>query len=181
MRLRVDRHGGGGERANRQPPSPFFWKHKGAEFCHKFWFYNSYFFATQCCRPLIFQTINSGRSNNLSFKFPRFTMSGCFIFNFKPILTPPPPYTQNTQAWSDLNVLLSSNGLVGGFTMVSSVEEDELIDLVQLDKVVQVQVQGLYPVLLHTQQPLQRAMELGLCHKLKFSNPYIFATQCCRP
>ena len=33
------------------------------------------FFATQCCRPLVFQTMNSVRSNNLSLKYQRFSPS----------------------------------------------------------------------------------------------------------
>ena len=32
---------------------------KELSFCHKLWFWNLYFCATRCCRPLIFQTMNS--------------------------------------------------------------------------------------------------------------------------
>ena len=39
-------------------------------------FYNLFIFATQCSRPLIFQTINSARAYNLSLKYLRFTPSG---------------------------------------------------------------------------------------------------------
>ena len=34
-------------------------------------------FSTQCWWPMIFQTMNSVRSNNISFKSPRFKPSGC--------------------------------------------------------------------------------------------------------
>ena len=34
-------------------------------------------FATQCRRPKIFQTMIYIRSNNLSLKYKRFTLSGC--------------------------------------------------------------------------------------------------------
>ena len=38
---------------------------KELSLCHKLWFSNFYIFATKCCRPLIFQTINSARASNL--------------------------------------------------------------------------------------------------------------------
>ena len=38
---------------------------------------NPYIFATQCCITLIFQTMSSVRSNNLSLKYQRLTLSGC--------------------------------------------------------------------------------------------------------
>ena len=50
---------------------------KELSFCHKLWFSNSYNLATHSPRPLIFQTINSVRSNSLSLKYQRFTPSGC--------------------------------------------------------------------------------------------------------
>ena len=50
---------------------------KELSFCHKLRFSNSCNFATHFPRPLIFQTINSGRSNSLSLKYQRFTPSGC--------------------------------------------------------------------------------------------------------
>ena len=50
---------------------------KELSFCHKLWFSNSYNLATHSLRPLIFQTINSLRSNSLSLKYQRFTPSGC--------------------------------------------------------------------------------------------------------
>ena len=50
---------------------------KELSLCHKLWFYNPYIFSTQSCKPLIFQTINSVRSINLSLKYQRFTPSGC--------------------------------------------------------------------------------------------------------
>ena len=34
-------------------------------------------FAIRCCRPFIFQTINSVRINNLSLKYSWFTPPGC--------------------------------------------------------------------------------------------------------
>ena len=53
---------------------------KELSFCHKLWFSNSYLaknnLATHSLRPLIFQTINSVRSNSLSLKYQRFTSSG---------------------------------------------------------------------------------------------------------
>ena len=39
--------------------------------------FNPYIAATQCRRPLIFQTMNSAKSNNLSLKYKRFTLSDC--------------------------------------------------------------------------------------------------------
>ena len=50
---------------------------KGTEFFHKLYFSNLYIFATQCRRPLIFQTMNSVRPNNLSLKYQRFTYIDC--------------------------------------------------------------------------------------------------------
>ena len=52
-------------------------------FCHKLWFSIPYIFATQCCRPWIFQTINSVRSNNLSLKYQRFRPPGCRDIGFR--------------------------------------------------------------------------------------------------
>jgi len=49
---------------------------KELSLCHKLWFSNTYIFAIQWCRPQIFQTINSVRSNNQSLKYLRFTVSG---------------------------------------------------------------------------------------------------------
>ena len=51
--------------------------HKGIEFLSQTLFSNLYIFATQCRRPLIFQTMNSVRPNNLSLKYQRFTSSDC--------------------------------------------------------------------------------------------------------
>ena len=50
---------------------------KELSLCHKIKYSCSYILATQCRRPLIFQTINSVRSNNLSLKYQRFTPTGC--------------------------------------------------------------------------------------------------------
>ena len=50
---------------------------KELSFCHNLYFSNLYIFATQCRRPLIFQTMNSVRPNNLSLKQQRFTSSDC--------------------------------------------------------------------------------------------------------
>jgi len=50
---------------------------KELSFCHKLIFSNSYNLATLFPRPLIFQTINSGRSNSLSLKYQRFTPTVC--------------------------------------------------------------------------------------------------------
>ena len=50
---------------------------KELSFCHKLRFSYSYNLATCFSRPLIFQTINSGRSSSLSLKYQRFTPSGC--------------------------------------------------------------------------------------------------------
>ena len=52
-------------------------KIKELSFCHEFYFSNLFIFATQCRRPLIFQTMNSVRPNNLSLKYQRFTSSDC--------------------------------------------------------------------------------------------------------
>ena len=43
--------------------------------CHKLWFFY-HIFGSKCCRPYIFQTMNSVRSNNLNLKYQRFTKSG---------------------------------------------------------------------------------------------------------
>ena len=45
-----------------------FYKKK-LSFCHKLYFSNLYIFATRYRRPLIFQTMNSVKSNNLSLKY----------------------------------------------------------------------------------------------------------------
>ena len=50
---------------------------KGMSLCHKLWFYNPYIFATRCCRPKIFQTMNCYRSNYLSLTLKMFTQSAC--------------------------------------------------------------------------------------------------------
>ena len=44
---------------------------------HKLWYFKSYIFGTLYRRPWIFQTMNSVRSNNLSFKYQRLTSSVC--------------------------------------------------------------------------------------------------------
>ena len=46
-------------------------------FCHKLKCFNSYIFAAQSHRPLIFQTTNHDGSNSLSLKYHRFIPSGC--------------------------------------------------------------------------------------------------------
>ena len=50
---------------------------KELSFCNKLWFSNFNIVATQCRRPLIFQTMNSVRLSNVSLKYQRFTSSGC--------------------------------------------------------------------------------------------------------
>ena len=50
---------------------------KELSFCHKLRFANSYSLEIRFPRPLIFQPINSGRSNSLSLKYQRSTPSGC--------------------------------------------------------------------------------------------------------
>ena len=45
--------------------------------CHKLKFFNHYIFRAKCCRPLIVQTVNSVKSNNLSLKYHRLQISGC--------------------------------------------------------------------------------------------------------
>ena len=37
--------------------------------CHKLGFLNPNFLKTKCCRPQIFQTMNSGGSSNISLKY----------------------------------------------------------------------------------------------------------------
>ena len=44
--------------------------------CHKLSFSKPYIFGTKCCRPQIFQTMHSVRSNNQSLKYQRFTTLG---------------------------------------------------------------------------------------------------------
>ena len=46
---------------------------KELSFCHKLYFSNLFIFATQCRRPLIFQTMNSVTPNILSLKYQWFT------------------------------------------------------------------------------------------------------------
>ena len=72
-----------------RPVSPDFWVTLAKElsFCHKLSFSNPYIFVTRWWRPLIFQTINSVRSNNHSLKYQRFTSSdrkviGIRLFEF---------------------------------------------------------------------------------------------------
>ena len=50
---------------------------KELSLCHKLGFLNFNFFKTKCRRPQIFQTMNSGRSNNVSLKYEKFASSGC--------------------------------------------------------------------------------------------------------
>jgi len=50
---------------------------KGIKFMKQIQICNSYIFATRCGGLLIFQTLNSDRSANLSFKYQRCTLSGC--------------------------------------------------------------------------------------------------------
>ena len=50
---------------------------KELSFCHKLKYFYPYILATQCRRPLIFQTINSVRPNNPSLKYQRFIPTGC--------------------------------------------------------------------------------------------------------
>jgi len=55
----------------------FILETKELSFCHKLGFLNPNFFKTKCRRPLIFQTMSSGGSNNVSLKYERFASSGC--------------------------------------------------------------------------------------------------------
>jgi len=48
--------------------------------CHKLGFLNPNFIKTKCRRPYIFQTMNSGGSNNVSLKYERYASSGCCDF-----------------------------------------------------------------------------------------------------
>ena len=52
------------------------WATKELSFCHRLWFSNFNISATQCSKPLIFQTMNAVRSYNVSLKNQRFTSSG---------------------------------------------------------------------------------------------------------
>ena len=49
---------------------------------HKVLFLNLYIFSTRCCRPLIFQTMNSVRSNSLSLKYQKLYFN-MLLINFK--------------------------------------------------------------------------------------------------
>jgi len=51
---------------------------KEMSLCHKLGFLNPNFFKTKCCRPQIFQIMNSGGSNNVSLKYERYASSGCW-------------------------------------------------------------------------------------------------------
>ena len=53
---------------------------KDLSLSHKLWFSNPYIWATQYCRPWIFQTMNSVRSNNI-----RLTCQRCTLQGFKDI------------------------------------------------------------------------------------------------
>ena len=50
---------------------------KELSICHKLWFSKFNIIATQWRKPLIFQTMNAVRSNNVSLKYQRFTSSDC--------------------------------------------------------------------------------------------------------
>ena len=39
--------------------------------------FSTYIFETQCCSPVIFQTMNSAGSNGQSLQYQRFTPPGC--------------------------------------------------------------------------------------------------------
>ena len=56
---------------------------KELSFCHKLWVSNFKIVATQCRRPLIFQTLKDIRSNNVSLKYQSFTSKGCKDIGFK--------------------------------------------------------------------------------------------------
>ena len=45
--------------------------------CNKLLFLNLYICTPRCCRPLIFQTVNSVESNSLSLKYQRLSSSSC--------------------------------------------------------------------------------------------------------
>ncbi len=51
---------------------------KELSLCHKLRFSYPFIFPTECpSRPLIFKTMNSIRSDNLSMKYQRFAQQGC--------------------------------------------------------------------------------------------------------
>ena len=50
---------------------------KGVMFLPKLWFFNPCILATRCRKPLIFQTINSLRTNSLSWNIKGYSTSGC--------------------------------------------------------------------------------------------------------
>ena len=56
---------------------------KNMSFCHKHKFIYHYIFAIKCRRPLIFETVNSVKSNGLSLKYQRFASSGCKDIGFR--------------------------------------------------------------------------------------------------
>ena len=51
--------------------------------CHQILFYNLNIFATQCCRPLTFQTLNSVGSNIQSLKYQRFIPSSIRLWIYR--------------------------------------------------------------------------------------------------
>ncbi len=51
---------------------------KELSLCHKLRFLNPNFFKSKCCRPEIFQTMNSGGSRSVSLKYERYSSSGCW-------------------------------------------------------------------------------------------------------
>ena len=50
---------------------------KRLSLCNKLWISHQYIFATQCRWPLMFQTINSVRSKNLSLQYQSISTLGC--------------------------------------------------------------------------------------------------------
>ena len=55
----------------------FHLKNKKWSLSHKPWFSNSYIFAAQCRRPLIFQTMNFAIPNSPSLKYQKYTSTKC--------------------------------------------------------------------------------------------------------
>ena len=95
-------------------------KTKDLSFCHKLWFSNSYNFATRSPRPLIFQTINSVRSNSLSLNLKglhhkvakTYGLENASVWQFKAIIKWIWCfYKANSYTSNSLNHLLSEMGL----------------------------------------------------------------------
>ena len=115
--------------------------------CHKLWFSYPNIFATQCRIPLIFETTNYVRPNNLSLKYQRCTPLG---FKYKEI--------------RKFELVVKAQFLRDSRLRRVYARSELLVQLLPL---------SFFSAKVYINEVLEgKTKELSFCHKLWFSNPF---------